>query len=499
MSILSWNCRGAGSSETVQRIRDFRRQFFPDFLFLMETKQKFSYMDVLKSSLGYDNLHTVEPIGRSGGLGLMWKSSYGVDILYSDKRIIDLKITIGSLVLFLSCVYGDPVRGRRRIVWDKLSEIGVHRDEAWMLVGDFNELMHNDEKLGGAIRDESTFWDFRNMVEACKIREMRSKGNTLSWSGWRDKVWVQCRLDISFGNDEWFRLFPQSSTEYLSMWPSDHRPLKIDFALEPESLQRGRFYFDKRMYGKRGVEEAIIRGWDAENESPNLTVLDRIARCRTELAKLKKINDWNSKTQIERLQNELDKESSKQFPQNISSSNNNSGGLHEETVIAPIGWTKPPRGYIKCNIGSSWVSSRQQSGASWILRDEKGKTIMHRRRAYSFMRYKTEADLWSLYWAVECMQNTRQTNIIFEASSGKMRDVLCRPYHFSEVSGIVKAINNQLNKIGTWSLDHALPARNEVASAIAVSVTRDRRYQSYIAHNAPVWLQSLLTLEAQSN
>ncbi|KAH0878999.1 hypothetical protein HID58_066393, partial [Brassica napus] len=64
------------------------------------------------------------------------------------------------------------------------------------------------------------------------------------------------------------------------------------------SLQRGRFYFDKRMFGKRGVEEAIIHGWEAENDS-------------TELAKLKKASDWNSKTKIERLQTELEKESSK--------------------------------------------------------------------------------------------------------------------------------------------------------------------------------------------
>lgn len=120
-----------------------------------------------------------------------------------------------------------------------------------MLVWDFNELMHNGEKLGGPARNESTFCDFRNMAEACKIREMRFKGNTLSWYGKRDNVWVQCRLDKSFGSDKWFRLFPKSSTEYMNMWPSEHHPLRVGFALEPENLQRGRFYFNKQMFGKR--------------------------------------------------------------------------------------------------------------------------------------------------------------------------------------------------------------------------------------------------------
>ncbi|KAH0854859.1 hypothetical protein HID58_037082, partial [Brassica napus] len=76
--------------------------------------------------------------------------------------------------------------------------------------------------------------------------------------------------------------------------PEDNKGQSSDY-----SLQRGRFYFDKRMFGKRGVEEAIIRGWEAENDSSDLSVLDRIAQCRTELAKLKKASDWNSKTKIE--------------------------------------------------------------------------------------------------------------------------------------------------------------------------------------------------------
>lgn len=64
-------------------------------------------------------------------------------------------------------VYGDPVRENRRGVWDQLISIGIRRDEPWLLLGDFNELMSDAEKDGGAIRPESTFWDFRNLATAC--------------------------------------------------------------------------------------------------------------------------------------------------------------------------------------------------------------------------------------------------------------------------------------------------------------------------------------------
>lgn len=38
--------------------------------------------------LGYYNMHTVNPIGNSGGLALMCTKSVTVKILQSDKRII---------------------------------------------------------------------------------------------------------------------------------------------------------------------------------------------------------------------------------------------------------------------------------------------------------------------------------------------------------------------------------------------------------------------------
>ena len=112
MSIFCWNCQGARSPETVQQLRVFRRKYFLDFLFLMETKQKFVYMKGVQQSLGYDHLITVEPVELSGGLAVLWKDSYSVSVLSSDKRIIDLKVGLGSIKFYLTCVYGDPVTAR---------------------------------------------------------------------------------------------------------------------------------------------------------------------------------------------------------------------------------------------------------------------------------------------------------------------------------------------------------------------------------------------------
>ena len=127
---MSWNCQGAGNTETVQRLRGLRRKYFPDLLFLMETKQKSAYVTGLKDTLGYDKVFTVEPIGLSGGLALMWKASLNVEILSANRRVIDLRVKMGSLSFYVSCVYGNPVRAQRNLVWNQLSSIGASRDDA---------------------------------------------------------------------------------------------------------------------------------------------------------------------------------------------------------------------------------------------------------------------------------------------------------------------------------------------------------------------------------
>ena len=310
MSIWCWNCQGAGSTETVQKIREVRRLHFPDFMFLMETKQKYAYVSGLQKSLGYDKLFTVEPNGLSGGLAVMWKDSYNVEILSSDKRIIDMKISSGPLDFFLSCIYGDPVRARRQVVWDRLVDIGLVRDTAWVLAGDFNEIMSNEEKLGGEERSESTFWGFRSMAQNCKLKEIRSSGNIFSWAGKRESGWIQCRLDRGFGNDEWFNMFPRSHLQYSDMWASDHRPFLIRFAHESEDHYKRRFYFDKRMADEEGFEDLIKQSWCGAEEDDSCTVA-RIARCRQDIAKWKRHTSFNSKDKITRLKLDLEFEVSK--------------------------------------------------------------------------------------------------------------------------------------------------------------------------------------------
>ena len=68
-----------------------------------------SYLENVVGHLGYFDLHTVEPVGKSGGLALMWKESVNIWILESNKRMIDVLVGWQDKEFYLTCVYGEPV------------------------------------------------------------------------------------------------------------------------------------------------------------------------------------------------------------------------------------------------------------------------------------------------------------------------------------------------------------------------------------------------------
>lgn len=52
----------------------------------------------------------------------------------------------------MTFVYGDPVFEHREKFWDRLSQLSHTRQGPWFTIGDFNEMVGNNEKRGGRKR-----------------------------------------------------------------------------------------------------------------------------------------------------------------------------------------------------------------------------------------------------------------------------------------------------------------------------------------------------------
>ncbi|KAF2550341.1 hypothetical protein F2Q68_00035915 [Brassica cretica] len=133
----------------------------------------------------------------------------------------------------------------------------------------------------------------------------------------------------------------------------------------------------------------------------------------------------------------------------------------EQTSEAPhvsqqreVSWYAPPHDRLKRNIGASCSASNSRSDASWVVRDSRGKVLMHSRRSYYAVTNRERAELLETLWAVECMRTMRKDNIIFESCFLLARTSLLESGQSSEVGGVVSQIMGsfQVLTLGPWSM-----------------------------------------------
>ena len=165
MNLISWNCRGLGNPRTVQEVASLVKRYNPLILFLSETKRKSGEMEWLRSRWGFENCLTVDSVGRSGGLALLWRQEVSLEILSYSNHHIDAKIgnTNNGEDWRFTGFYGDPITRLRCRSWELMLQFYRSCTLPWPCAGDFNEVMSENEKLGGAKRTSKQMKDFRRM------------------------------------------------------------------------------------------------------------------------------------------------------------------------------------------------------------------------------------------------------------------------------------------------------------------------------------------------
>ncbi|KAG5385312.1 hypothetical protein IGI04_036782 [Brassica rapa subsp. trilocularis] len=116
--------------------------------------------------------------------------------------------------------------------------------------------------------------------------------------------------------------------------------------------------------------------------------------------------------------------------------------------------------------------------------------------SFSNVSNPLEADLCSLLWSIEAMRSLRMNKVVFESSSVSLRDAFLYPSYDFPTWPLVLNIRHAFDGFGEWRVEHVIPVSNKVASMIALSVTTDLHYQSYVASGGPSWLRNLLEQEA---
>ncbi|KAG8472266.1 hypothetical protein CXB51_034472 [Gossypium anomalum] len=119
--ILVWNCQGAGHPKFHRFLKEYLRDFDPDIVILVETRVSGRKADCVVGKIGLPYSYRIEARGFAGGIWVMWQDS----------------------------IYGSPQRMKRKELWNGIGYLAQGVQSPWLIAGDFNAMLNNDEKKGG--------------------------------------------------------------------------------------------------------------------------------------------------------------------------------------------------------------------------------------------------------------------------------------------------------------------------------------------------------------
>ena len=312
MNYISWNCRGLGQPRAIPELTALVRKYSPSILFLMETKAKEPFLKNLKTKLHLDNVFIVPRVNSGGGLALYWKNGIDLHVLDASPTFIDAVVNPGVDDAWrFTGFYGNPVTANREHSWALLKHLSLKMDIPWFCVGDFNEIVRSEEKMGGASRRERQMVEFRSALDFCGFRDLGFVGHPFTWCNQQfdgDLTWI--RLDRGVATPAWSQMFPSVRVHHLPGSLSDHCPLWI--SSDDENIRfyrRNRpFRFEAAWLKDERCEGVVKTAWKHNvPSSPMERLISRVEVCRANLQTWNRVSFGNIRNQLRNKKKQLAK------------------------------------------------------------------------------------------------------------------------------------------------------------------------------------------------
>ncbi|XP_019266749.1 PREDICTED: uncharacterized protein LOC109244159 [Nicotiana attenuata] len=180
-----WNVRGLNRLDKQREIHLFMHNSGASLFGLLETKIKRSKAHRASLNLcegwSFTKKLAHHPKGR---IWLLWKPViFDVDRLRTTDQLIHsavkhkgTRVTINVTMIY---AYNDITP--RKNLWKEIEDIYRHTQGPWAVMGDFNNVLNKDEKIGSTVTMAETT-EFRQCVNICSLQELKSTGAFYTWN-----------------------------------------------------------------------------------------------------------------------------------------------------------------------------------------------------------------------------------------------------------------------------------------------------------------------------
>jgi exonuclease III len=232
MSLISWNCQGAGKSLDSNKMNYLARLMHSTnakVTFISETKTSKFNRAQLSNHFNITHSFVVPSEGRSGGLWLLWDNDIDLKITRATSNLIlsSLVITSTKEAFCLICMYGDPSHSKTKELWDQIfAFVNENSGMPVLCMGDLNELMYPHDKSNVNYVNYARMQLFCSLVKKCGLFDLGYNGPAYTWCNKRySSKPLYERLDRFLANAEWCNLYPNANIYNLPILQGDHAPI----------------------------------------------------------------------------------------------------------------------------------------------------------------------------------------------------------------------------------------------------------------------------------
>jgi hypothetical protein len=170
----------------------------PSLVFICETRQSREKVENLRFRIGMKECFHVKGDGKGGGIVLYWSDEINVELQSFSKRHIDVHVSGGPFEHKWrgTFVYGEPKPCDRHKMWTTMRSLKPKSDLPWLMMGDFNEVMWQEEHFSRTRRSERLMMDFREVLSHCDLHDLGFIGTPWTFDNkQRGDCNVKVRLD----------------------------------------------------------------------------------------------------------------------------------------------------------------------------------------------------------------------------------------------------------------------------------------------------------------
>lgn len=153
-----------------------------------------------------------------------------VEVVSVNDQFVTLASKKGSYAEWdIAAIYALPISRYCKELWCYLKNINEHLKIPWLILGNFNQILVDKDKLGGSgiwRRSGGSLW---NLLEDCDFPDVNYSGPTHTWTNSRGgKENIIERLDRAICNRAWDLKFTNGILDHLPRTHSDHCPLFVE-------------------------------------------------------------------------------------------------------------------------------------------------------------------------------------------------------------------------------------------------------------------------------